>query len=123
MSDRNPYIAPETNYDLAEIRRGADLRVVRIVFYVHLVAVMFCGSFSLLDAQQIALSPAVKAMIGPLLNLLIMPAVLCWILCPVAMLIVVSLLTGRSLRFRLALIGADLALSAFQIWAMMPAVQ
>jgi hypothetical protein len=118
--DSNPYIPPQAGERSAAGKTTvrSSLRIVRILFYAHLVFVCFCAVFSLLETGQIDLPryvarwfyfPAVQA-----------PVVLSWLLFPAMMIITAARLPDRSPGFRVAIVVGDLLLSMFQLWVMLP---
>lgn len=124
MSDVNPYDSPETSSELAPgTAKNANLRSVRVIFCIHLLAVMICAMLSLLDTRQITLPPAVQQVVGPILYVVVLPAIFSWIVCPITMLIAASRLKERSIWFRMVIVAADGGLSAFQLWTLLPGVQ
>lgn len=124
MPAPNPYATPETQNETAQPPVGpSELRSVRTIFYVHLVAILICAFLTLLDTRQIIFPAVVKQAIGPLLYVIVFPAVFSWLGCPIAMSIAVSRLNHRSIGYRLEIFAADLGLSVFQIWVLLPGVQ
>jgi hypothetical protein len=98
--------------------RIGGLGWVRTVFYLHLATVVGCAFLSLSDAGQIQLPPRLESW----LLIFMSPMVFAWLVCPLAMMCAVSF-SGRSRRFRFLAVGADVLLSAFQLWVLLPLVQ
>jgi hypothetical protein len=120
--DSNPYTSPQAGERSAagETTVRSSLRIVRILFYAHLVFVCLCAVFSLLETGQIELPryvawwfyfPVVQA-----------PMVLSWLLFPAMMIIAAARLPNRSPGFRVAVVAGDILLSMFQLWVMLPLV-
>lgn len=91
------------------------------MFYVHLAIVCWFATFTLADTGQIAVPSAVQAMFY--FRPVEIPLSISWVLAPVWMAFAVGKLSDRSTAFRAGLFIADVLLSAFQFWVMLPLVQ
>lgn len=123
LNESNPYSAPQKLGERTETesQSRSSLRVVRLLFYLHLAVVCFWAAFTLSDTRKIALPQIiqqlfyVRAIQGPL--------AFTWMLFPALMASAVSRLSDRLRWHRVAIVACDVLLSGFQLWVMLPLVQ
>lgn len=124
MTITNPYSTPNEGGEVArdvESTSPWTLRSVRVLIYFHLTAVVLCALFSLIDSGQLTLPETLKTSL-PSFPFQI-PLLLTPVLCPLLLAIVVWKIPNGSRLFRWSIVGGDVLLSAFQLWALLPTVQ
>jgi hypothetical protein len=125
MTLNRPYIVDESFVSLRSEKEApgrtlrGDLNLVRLIFYVHLLAVTLCVILACHDARQLQI-PDVVTIILPIVA---PPLFASWMLFLPMMVVAASRLQDRATVFRLAIIASDLLLSIFQVWALLPLVQ
>ena len=94
---------------------------LRAISYFHVAAACACTAFVLVDTGLIPQMPPSPAILRLLFRAFLIPAMLTWIACPLATLLVIA---RRRPPANIALSGVvvEFSLSAFQLVALLPLV-
>lgn len=97
------------------------MRTARISVYIHLASIAVCVAFSLAD-RGLFISPNASRWALTYFDLLLAPALLAWIVCPVITLVATYRSNARPWQFRLAVVTESILVAA-QAVAILPGYQ